>query len=114
MNPEIPVLTLRELILWILRRRKHFRIKGNSMYPLFKPGDLVLVDSNAYQIQEPKPGEVVIAWHPLQPDLKMVKRVRVVYADGRVGLAGDNPAESTDFDSIMLKKLLGRVTSKFP
>jgi len=84
------------------------------MQPLFEPGDMVLADPNAYRNRMPKPGEIVVAWHPLWPELKMIKRVRVVHADGSVNLAGDNPAESTDFDLIAPEKILGRVTSKFP
>lgn len=83
------------------------------MLPLLKPGEEVLADPKAYAHCAPTSGEIVVALHPQRPDLKIIKRVRAVGADGRVALAGDNPAESTDFDALGPEYLLGRVTSRF-
>ena len=41
-------------------------------------------------------GDVVIAWRPDRPDLKMVKRIQAIDAAGAIFLAGDNPDSSTD------------------
>ena len=84
------------------------------MIPLLNPGDLILADLRAYRKHAPVPGDVVVAWHPQQPNLKVIKRVRAVHPNGTIDLMGDNPAESTDFDSLAKEKLLGKVTSKFP
>ncbi|MCB9136368.1 MAG: nickel-type superoxide dismutase maturation protease [Anaerolineales bacterium] len=110
---EIPEIRWQEFVLWLFRRRKRYQVQGNSMLPLLKPGEEVLADPHAYTHRNPFPGEIVVASHPHRSALKIIKRVRAVSADGRVDLAGDNPAESTDFDALGPEHLLGRVTSRF-
>jgi len=108
---------LGELLLWFLRLRRRFRITGNSMMPLLKPGDEVLVNPRAYRKIPPNPGDVVVTRHPYRKDLRLVKRVTAVLDDGRCLIEGDNPSESTDsrsFGSVALEQILGRVTSRFP
>ena len=105
-----------ELLLWLLRKRKRFRVTGLSMTPLLQPGEEILVDLHAYQKSFPQVGEIVIAAHPYYSDLHIIKRVVFVAEDGSCFLQGDNLTESSDsrsFGTIDLDKIIGRVTSRF-
>ncbi len=82
------------------------------MFPLLTAGDEVLVDSRAYRQQPPQIGDIVVAQHPAQADLQIIKRVAEVMGDGRFHLQGDNANESSD-TLIPAAFILGRVTSKF-
>ena len=106
---------LREGLLWLVRRRRRFRVTGPSMRPVLEPGAHVLVDPRAYRTDPPVVGDVVVARHPFKKDVRVVKRVAAVLPDGRVALRGDNRAESTDsttFGTVAPDRLLGRVTSR--
>lgn len=106
------VRALPELALWALGRRARYRVGGSSMLPTLAPGDQVLVDLAAYRRARPRLGDLVLARHPYRTDLRLVKRVAGVSADGRCTLAGDNPAESTDsrsFGAVPCELVLGRV-----
>ncbi len=84
------------------------------MQPLLNAGDEVLVDPSAYQRQPPRPGEIVVAQHPAQNDLQIIKRIKAVHSDGRFHLKGDNPDPEQSSDSLVTANLiLGRVTSRF-
>lgn len=114
---EIQESSVLELLLWLLRLRKRFRVTGASMLPLLEPGQEVLIDRRAYRREPPQPGDIVVAQHPYQPDLKIIKRVTAVSTDGRYFLQGDNPQESSDsrsFGAVSPQLILGRVTSRFP
>ena len=82
------------------------------MFPLLAAGDEVLVDRRAYRRQQPQIGDVVIAQHPAQAELLIIKRVAAVAGDGRFHLKGDNSSESSD-NLAPLNLILGRVTSRF-
>ncbi|MGK7883396.1 MAG: S26 family signal peptidase, partial [Crocosphaera sp.] len=64
-----------ELLLWLLRLRQRFCVTGNSMFPLLKAGEEVLVDTKAYRLCLPEIGDLVIAWHPQKENLRIIKRV---------------------------------------
>ncbi|MBE9115886.1 nickel-type superoxide dismutase maturation protease [Lusitaniella coriacea LEGE 07157] len=116
MAEELNQSNIRELLLWLLRRRRRFRVIGNSMLPLLNPGDEILVNLNAYRQKSPSPGDIVVAQHPLQSNVRLIKRVAVVLENGNYFLKGDNPEESTDsrtFGSIAPEQIFGRVTSRF-
>jgi len=91
------------------------------MQPMLQPGELVLVNPYAYLHGAPKPGDVVLANHPYQRDLKIIKQVQSVHAhseykDERCFLVGVNPnrLETTDshsFGTISTPNIIGRVTS---
>ena len=105
-----------ELLFWLLRKRKRFRITGLSMMPLLHPEEEVLVNLNAYQKSSPRVGEIVVALHPYYSDLHIIKRIVAVAEDGSCFLQGDNLTESSDsraFGAIALDKIIGRVTSRF-
>ncbi len=107
----------KELLLWLLRFRQRFCVTGNSMFPLLKAGEEVLVDTKAYHHSFPEIGDLVIAWHPNQPDLRIIKRVVKVDDKGNCFLIGEKSLESSDsrsFGLISSQQIIGKVTSKFP
>ena len=107
----MPPLTWREFLLWILRRRRRFRVLDRSMLPTLPPGVEVLVDPRA----TPRAGDVVVARHPREA-LIIVKRVHGLSADGRLMLQGDNAAASSDsraFGPVARDAVLGVVTCLF-
>ena len=115
-RPPLPVAGWRELLLWILRRRTRLRVTGDSMRPTLAPGDVVLVDPRAFRHGRiPAWDDIVVARHPQQPDLEIIKRVAIVEADGQCLLLSDNPAAGTDsrqFGTVPVSALRGRVMSK--
>jgi nickel-type superoxide dismutase maturation protease len=117
MQPDLPNSDLKTLVLWLLRRRRRFRVVGHSMQPSLNPGEELLINPYAYGQKLPEPGDIVVARHPEQPELPIVKRVLFVEADGRCYLKGDNPEESTDsrrFGLVPPRFLMGQVISRFP
>ena len=117
MDAGLRASTNRDILLWLVRRRRRFRVTGRSMWPLLQPGEEVLLDPAAYRQRGPQPGDIVVACHPQRPQLYVVKRVTAVLADGRCFLLGDNRAESTDsstFGAIAPEAIVGQVVSRFP
>ncbi|MEM9452425.1 MAG: S26 family signal peptidase, partial [Cyanobacteria bacterium P01_E01_bin.6] len=53
-----------ELMGWVTRKRRRFRVTGQSMVPLLHPGEEVLIDPLAYINHSPEPGDIVVAEHP--------------------------------------------------
>ena len=89
-----------------------FRVSGSSMTPLLEDGDVVLVDTEAFASKAPAEGDVVLVRHPYRRDVALVKRVASVEDDGRLFLAGDCPAESTDsrsFGTVRADLVVGAV-----
>ena len=87
------------------------------MYPVLAPGDEVLVDRRAYKRKSPQIGEIVIAQHPHNSDLRIIKRVTGSLPDGRLILEGDFEEASTDsrdYGPVAVSLIVGRVTSRFP
>ncbi len=55
----------------------------------------------------------MVATHPIQTDLTIVKRIEFIAPDGRFQLRGANPDESTDnFGLISQNKIIGKMISK--
>lgn len=82
------------------------------MVPLLMPGDEILVNNHAYNQRPPAVGDIVVAWHPLKPDFKIVKQVSDVFGMQGVRLIGLNPDESQDsrhFGTVPQSALIGRV-----
>jgi nickel-type superoxide dismutase maturation protease len=72
-------------------------VRGGSMAPSLLPGDRLLVESRTYQRRGPRPGEIVLAADPRQPERELIKRVASVdQASAAAELRGDAPAGSTD------------------
>lgn len=113
MGNDLADSNFKELLLWLLRLRRRFRVTGASMFPLLQPGDEVLLDTRAYRQQQPQLGDIVVAHHPTRVGVKVVKRVTAVHPSHTFQLQGDNPTASTDFDRITADQIIGRVTSRF-
>ena len=112
---ELPFSGVGEHLLWLLRRRRRFRVSGESMRPQLPSGSEVLLDPRAYIRDNPKPGDIVVARHPFKSDVRIVKRVAGLHGD-EARLVGDNPSESTDsdvFGGVPMRLIVGRVTSRF-
>ncbi|NJL46471.1 MAG: nickel-type superoxide dismutase maturation protease [Leptolyngbyaceae cyanobacterium SM2_5_2] len=86
------------------------------MLPLLHPGEEVLVNTYAYRAGPPQAGDLVVAQHPTQPGLRLIKWV--VYVDGQACfLRGINETASTDsraFGLLPHTALLGQVVCRFP
>jgi len=54
------------------------------MYPALAPGERVLFDRLAYQLESPRRGDVVLASHPVRPGLCMIKRLAAMPGDAVV------------------------------
>lgn len=114
--PTLRASRLRDVGLWLLRRRQRFRVTGDSMRPLLSPGEEVLIDPTAYRHAPPQPGDLVVAHHPQQPRLRLIKWV-VAVDDQGCFLQGLNLTASTDsrsFGQVPLTDILGRVVCRFP
>ncbi len=104
----------KEIFLWLIRLRRRYRVVGPSMRPLLSAGDEVLVDPQAYRGESPRLGDIVVARHPTQVGLQIIKRVQAVREDGLYQLRGDNPDPVQNSPCMVSAKLiLGRVTSRF-
>ena len=85
------------------------------MEPTLAEGDVVLVDTSAYASTRPLDGDVVVAKHPHDLQLRIIKRVE--FTDDRgVYLRSDNrnePAanDSRSFGMVADKLIIGRVTA---
>ncbi len=70
------------------------RVQGLSMAPTLESEDCVIVDKLLYQWSDPKPGDIVMLYYPLNPAKLFVKRLiategdRVEIVDGRVSING--------------------------
>jgi len=107
----------RDVLLWLLGRRRRLRVAGRSMVPLLQPGEEVLIAPRAYRHSLPQSGDIVVARHPHTPDLLLIKQVARV--DSEIGciLLGCNPAESTDsrqFGPVPPAALVGQVVCRLP
>jgi signal peptidase I len=66
------------------------RVEGQSMAPTLADQDRLIVNKLAYRIDEPKVGDIVMLYYPLNPEKSFVKRViaaegdQVRVVDGRV------------------------------
>jgi len=75
----------------VVRPLGRVAVEGRSMRPTLEPGDrLLLVRRRTY-----RPGAIVALVDPRDGRL-LVKRVAAVTDDGRLVVAGDDPAASTD------------------
>ena len=112
---EIPEINIWELCLLLLRKRKRLRVAGNSMLPILKPGEEILISPQAYKKFAPNIGDIVVALHP-QQNFPIVKRVASIDKEGSCYLVGDNIAESSSsgsFGTIPVKDILGKVICRF-
>ena len=81
------------------------------MMPTLNDGDVVLVR----RTRRVKVGNVILAKHPYQQSVKVLKRISEINEQGRLVLTGDNPEESTDsrtFGSISSADVMGKVIGR--
>jgi nickel-type superoxide dismutase maturation protease len=86
-------------------------VAGDSMAPTLRPGDWVLVDPDAFRVQPPAVGDVVVVPDPRLGERWLIKRVGAVDLVGWLELAGDLPERSTDsrtFGAVDPVTVLGR------
>ena len=119
MNDELKTARLLDYILLLFKRRWRFRVTGASMSPTLEHGDWLIVDPGAYQNEPPQVGDVVVAQHPFQSDVKIVKRITAVIDPNKYHLQGDNPSslESSDsrtFGPLPISHIQGQVTRRIP
>lgn len=95
-NQSLDHAKLIHIALWLIRRYQRFQVTGYSMSPGLRPPQEVLIDPNAYRQKLPHPGEIVVAFHPKQPNLRIIKRVLYAEPNGLCFLQGDNPIQSQD------------------
>ena len=104
----------KEIFLWLVRLRHRFRVVGVSMCPLIRADEEIFVDRRAYRRRTPRVGEVIVAWHPVQQNLQIIKRIRRIRGDGCCLLQGDNPDPSRNSQVwVPARMIIGRVTSRF-
>lgn len=123
MQLNLPRSNWREIALWLFRRRRLFKVIGDSMHPTLAPGAVVMVDPRAYRKRIPRENEIVVAQHPRQAGLRIVKRVTAVFENptssiagtAHVILASDNEAAGADsrsFGPVSLSHILGQAKSR--
>ncbi|GAB2620763.1 nickel-type superoxide dismutase maturation protease [Streptomyces capparidis] len=86
-------------------------VEGPSMVPTLRDGDRLLVRYGAAV----RPGDVVVARHPFQQDLLVVKRA-AERRDGGWWLLGDNsfvPNDSREFGVVPAELVLGRAVARY-
>jgi len=108
---ELPEASFLEIALLLFDFRMRYRIEGESMLPLLKEGDEVLVNVGV----RAGVGDIVIARHPHNEKIEMVKRVAGIYDGKYYSLLGDNPEESTDsreFGLVEERLIIGRVEAR--
>jgi nickel-type superoxide dismutase maturation protease len=90
-----------------------------SMEPTFWPGDWLLVRGSPRGSQQLRirTGQVVVARHPAEPDLLLVKRAVRQLADGSWWLQSDNAgvgeADSARFGAVPPALIEGRVVGRY-
>ena len=93
---------------WPLLRVK---VAERSMEPALRPGDWLLVR----RTRRIRPGQIVLARHPGQPDLLIVKRA--ARRDGGWWLESDNPAagavDSRRFGAVPVPLIVGRLLARY-
>jgi nickel-type superoxide dismutase maturation protease len=93
-------------------------VAEQSMEPALRPGDWLLVRRSLLPGRPPRvrPGDVVIARHPDQPDLLLVKRAARREQDGW-WLESDNPGagavDSRRFGAVPPELIEGRVLLRY-
>lgn len=92
----------------------YFIVRGQSMEPLCKEGDFVLLDKMSYLVFRPRSGDVVVLRHP-QEDRLILKYITKEKVEGRhsfywvEGLNKEESSDSRSFGWIPQEMILGRV-----
>ena len=100
---------LLELLLYFSPFYK-YKISGNSMKPVLKDGDYVLVNRLAYIFKTPQVDDIIAALDP-RDKKTLIKRITKIQ-NGKYVIQGDNKNFSTDsrnFGMIEKKSIIGKV-----
>ena len=116
-DSPVKPLSFHSFILWLLRKRIRFRVRGTSMLPTLADGQEILVYPYRPSEHEVKVGVVLLIQHPIQSDVQMIKRISSIDGEDAITVRGDNASESTDsrqFGRIRKRHILGIVDCSFP
>ncbi len=98
-----------------VEQREKILVSGDSMSPLYSNGDILWMDSSAYENNNPEIGDIIVCNHPYVKDMLLVKKVSNINEDGRLFILGLNSSESTDsrsFGTIAMDAVLGKIIGK--
>ena len=100
----------------IIGYRKHLRVVGNSMENTLREGDLIIYKNLTRKKALLKPGDIVIANHPIVNSKLIIKRIHSINNFG-IELRGDNIYSSSDsrqFGLIKANQIVGIVEKVIP
>ena len=103
---------LRRSILSLFNRYERFKVDGDSMSPSYKDGDIILIDTESFKKNTPSIGDDVVAKHPFQKDVLILKRVTKIDKTNYFleGLNRESSTDSHSFGLIPLDRIIGKVT----
>ncbi len=108
---ELPEASFYDIALIFLGYRFRYIVEGNSMFPMMKDGEEVLVDRNA----PVEVGDIVVAKHPIEQTTELVKRIERINERGHYFLVGDNLEDSNDsrhFGAVSIEYIKGKVVAR--
>jgi len=108
---DLPEASIYEIALVFLGSRHKYICEGKSMNPTLKDGEVVLVDREA----EIEVGDIVVAKHPFEKNVEIVKRVERINEQGNYFLIGDNLEDSNDsrhFGAVTREYIKGKVVAR--
>lgn len=108
---DLPKASVYEIALVFLGSRHKYICEGKSMNPTLKDGEVVLVDREA----EISVGDIVVAKHPFEKNVEIVKRVERINEQGNYFLIGDNLEDSNDsryFGAVSREYIKGKVVAR--
>lgn len=108
---DLPEASIYEIALVFLGSRHKYICEGKSMNPTLKDGEVVLVDCQA----EIEVGDIVVAKHPFEKNVELVKRVERINEQGNYFLIGDNLEDSNDsrhFGAVSREYIKGKVVAR--
>ena len=91
----------------------YFKVKGQSMEPLCKEGDFVLLDTLSYLIFRPQSGDIVVLSHPQEDRLILKYVMREKVTEHRSfywveGLNKEGSSDSRSFGWVSREAVLGK------
>ena len=116
---DIPHCRFIDFFLLVTSARRRFRVSGLSMFPCLLDGEEVIAKLKAYSLQV---NDIVVLYHPLRPNLIMIKRIKQILIDEEKGnqqyfVQGDNISASTDsrhFGWVNEDLIIGKIICRFP
>tara|TARA_B100000941_G_C28469634_1_gene535628 strand:+ start:976 stop:1293 length:318 start_codon:yes stop_codon:yes gene_type:complete len=76
----------------------HFFVKGDSMFPTFKNGDIIdmIKFNNNIDVSI---DDIVVFDHPFKKDCRLIKRIKKITKDNKIFVQGDNKSYNHTSDS---------------